>query len=66
MIVTSPHVSRRSQLSLYSVPLSHWQDAIALMDIVPLSHPQHSLAQQKIAEYQENLNYAQKNSTIGQ
>ena len=34
------------------------------MDIVPLSHPQHSLAQQKIAEYQENLNYAQKNATI--
>ena len=50
----------------WDIVVSHWQDAIALMDIVPLSHPQHSLAQQKIAEYQENLNYAQKNSTIGQ
>ena len=50
----------------WDIVVSHWQDAIALMDIVPLSHPQHSLAQQKVAEYQENLNYAQKNSTISQ
>jgi len=50
----------------WDIVVSHWQDAIALMDTVPPSHPKHSLAQQKVAEYQENLNYAQKNATICQ
>ena len=36
------------------------------METVPPSHPKHSLAQQKVAEYQENLNYAQKNAAMGQ
>ncbi|MEQ9369661.1 MAG: hypothetical protein RIG63_11630 [Coleofasciculus chthonoplastes F3-SA18-01] len=50
----------------WDIVVSHWQDAIALMDAVPPSHPQHSLAQQKVIEYQENLNYAQKNTAISQ
>jgi len=50
----------------WDIVVNHWQDAIALMDAVPPSHPQHNLAQQKVIEYQENLNYAQKNTAIAQ
>ncbi|MEQ8959079.1 MAG: hypothetical protein RLP02_14360 [Coleofasciculus sp. C2-GNP5-27] len=50
----------------WHIVVSHWQKAIALMDAVPPSHPQHRLAQQKVVEYQENLNYAQKNTAIAQ
>lgn len=46
----------------WRIVVSHWQEAIALMNTVPPSHLQHSLAQQKVLEYQQNLNYAQKNA----
>ncbi|GAB4386669.1 MAG: hypothetical protein Kow00121_53690 [Elainellaceae cyanobacterium] len=36
-----------------------WKEASDLMAIVPKSHPQYELAQQKILEYQHNLDYAQ-------
>jgi hypothetical protein len=38
-----------------------WQDAIRFMQEVPSSSPDHSLAQQKVGEYQRNLQYAQSN-----
>ncbi|MEH1863094.1 MAG: hypothetical protein V7L21_34975 [Nostoc sp.] len=42
--------------------VSQWEAAIALMKAVPSSSPNYVVAQQKIKEYQINLNYAQKNS----
>ncbi|MEH1765252.1 MAG: hypothetical protein V7L27_11975 [Nostoc sp.] len=39
-----------------------WEAAIALMKTVPSSSPNYVVAQQKIKEYQRNLNYAEKNS----
>ena len=42
--------------------VSHWEGAIALMKFVPSSSPNYVVAQQKIKEYQINLNYAEKNS----
>ncbi|MDZ8259227.1 hypothetical protein [Nostoc sp. ChiQUE01b] len=42
--------------------VSQWQAAIALMKTVPSSSPNYVVAQQKIIEYQKNLNYAEKNS----
>ncbi len=42
--------------------VSQWQAAIALMKNVPSSSPNYVVAQQKIKEYQINLNYAEKNS----
>ena len=41
---------------------SQWEAAIALMKTVPSSSPNYVVAQQKIKEYQINLNYAEKNS----
>lgn len=38
-----------------------WQQAIAHMEAVPRSSEKHELAQQKVAEYQRNLQYAQSN-----
>lgn len=38
----------------------HWQDAIALMKVVPPHSAEHPLAQKKVVEYQGNLEYAQK------
>lgn len=37
-----------------------WQSAIELMQSVPQSNPQYSVAQQRIPVYQQNLQYAQK------
>lgn len=37
-----------------------WQEAIALMQAVPQSSPNYQLAQQKVGEYQRNLNYGQQ------
>ncbi|MDZ7964728.1 MAG: hypothetical protein RM368_07085 [Nostoc sp. DedSLP03] len=45
--------------------VSHWQGAIALMKNVPSSSPNYAIAQQKIIEYQKNLNYADKNAVAG-
>ncbi|MEH1877397.1 MULTISPECIES: hypothetical protein [unclassified Nostoc] len=42
--------------------VSQWEVAIALMKTVPSSSPNYVVAQQKIKEYQKNLNYAEKNS----
>ncbi|MBD2683178.1 MULTISPECIES: hypothetical protein [Nostoc] len=42
--------------------VSEWEEAIALMKNVPSSSPNYTIAQQKIIEYQKNLNYAQKNT----
>ncbi|QFS48859.1 hypothetical protein GXM_06353 [Nostoc sphaeroides CCNUC1] len=42
--------------------VSQWEAAIALMKSVPSSSPNYIVAQQKIIEYQRNLNYAEKNS----
>lgn len=36
-----------------------WQDAIDLMKTVPTSNPNYSVAQQKVLEYQQKLQYAQ-------
>jgi hypothetical protein len=42
--------------------VSQWEAAIALMKTVPSSSPNYVVAQQKIIEYQRNLNYAEKNA----
>lgn len=39
-----------------------WQAAIALMQAVPEGDPNYAVAQQKAAEYQKNLEYAQQNA----
>lgn len=41
---------------------STWQQAIDLMNAVPASDAHYETAQQKVAEYQRNLEYAQSNS----
>ncbi|OYD92942.1 hypothetical protein CDG76_19745 [Nostoc sp. 'Peltigera membranacea cyanobiont' 210A] len=45
--------------------VSQWQAAIALMKTVPSSSPNYVVAQQKIIEYQKNINYAEKNAVAG-
>jgi hypothetical protein len=42
--------------------VSQWQEAVALMKAVPASHSKYTVAQQKIMEYQRNLDYAQNNA----
>lgn len=39
---------------------SQWTEAIELLKIVPSDHPEYDRAQQKIVEYQRNLEYAQR------
>jgi hypothetical protein len=41
---------------------TNWQQAIALMKAIPKANPNHKVAQQKVVEYQKNLNYAQQAS----
>lgn len=43
----------------WSTIASWWEDAIDLMKSVPRTHPKHELAQQKVQEYQQKLEYAQ-------
>ena len=38
----------------------HWQEAVSLMRRVPISSPNHQLAQAKVIEYQKYLLYAQE------
>ncbi|MCL6752791.1 hypothetical protein KBT16_18160 [Nostoc sp. CCCryo 231-06] len=45
--------------------VNQWQAAIALMKNVPSSSSNYVVAQQKIIEYQKNLNYAEKNAVGG-
>lgn len=40
-----------------------WEDAIKFMKTVPASHQQYQLAQNKIVEYQRNLNYAKASTS---
>ncbi len=46
----------------WKIIATHWSQAIALMKAVPTDHPKHDVAQTKVAEYQKNLAYAQKNA----
>ncbi|WYL93351.1 MAG: hypothetical protein HEQ35_05315 [Gloeotrichia echinulata IR180] len=46
----------------WKIVVSQWEAAIALMKNVPSSSQNYAVAQQKIREYQRNLNYAEKNS----
>ena len=46
----------------WKIVVSQWETAIALLKSVPSSSPNYVVAQQKIREYQRNLNYAEKNS----
>jgi hypothetical protein len=48
----------------WNLVISRWQSAIALLKTIPKSSPNYAKAQQKIAEYQRNLAYAQKQSNI--
>jgi outer membrane protein OmpA-like peptidoglycan-associated protein len=41
-----------------------WQEAIELMKEVPESSANYQIAQQRVAEYQKNLNYAQQNAEL--
>ncbi|MBG1261758.1 hypothetical protein [Nostoc commune] len=45
--------------------VNQWQAAIALLKTVPSSSQNYTIAQQKIREYQKNLNYAEKNAVGG-
>ncbi|MEA5628186.1 hypothetical protein [Nostoc sp. UHCC 0251] len=46
----------------WKIVTSEWEAAIALMKVVPSSSQNYVVAQQKIIEYQKNLNYAEKNA----
>lgn len=48
----------------WQIVIKHWQDAIRLMKTVQPGNSQYSVALQKIIEYQQNLNYAQGNTSI--
>jgi predicted aspartyl protease len=47
----------------WQLVISRWQEAIALLRVVPSSSPFHAIAQPKIAEYQRNLRIAQQQAT---
>ncbi|MEH2171408.1 hypothetical protein [Nostoc sp.] len=49
-------------LDEWKTVVSQWEGAIALMKTVPSSSPNYVVAQQKIIEYQKNINYAEKNA----
>ena len=42
----------------------HWQEAIAFMEAVPQNNANYDMAQVKVIEYQNNLQYAQKNAGL--
>jgi outer membrane protein OmpA-like peptidoglycan-associated protein len=42
----------------------YWQEAIAFLEAVPENNANHDMAQVKILEYQNNLQYAQKNAGL--
>ncbi|AFY82126.1 OmpA family protein [Oscillatoria acuminata] len=42
----------------------HWQEAIAFMQVVPQNSGNYATAQQKVGEYQNNLNYARQNAGL--
>lgn len=41
---------------------NHWQSAFELMKAVPQSHSHYAVAQDRVSQYQKNLDYADKNS----
>ena len=43
-----------------------WQQATRLMQTIPVSSIHYPVAQQKMIEYQHNLNYAHKNALLSQ
>jgi WD40 repeat protein len=45
--------------------VNHWQKAIKLMQTISISSIHYPVAQQKMIEYQRNLNYARKNVLLG-
>lgn len=47
----------------WNLVVSRWQSAIALFKTLSKSNPNYATAQKKIAEYQRNLAYAQKQAT---
>ena len=47
----------------WNLVVSQWTDAIALLKAVPVSSPDKAVAQKKLAEYQQNLTYAQQQAT---
>lgn len=49
----------RSKIEWQAIAIQ-WQDAIELLKLVPGGHPQYVLAQKKVAEYRQNLLYAQQ------
>lgn len=48
----------------WQLVVRQWQQAISLLQQIPPQSPQHTLAQQKIKEYQQNLTYAQSQTQI--
>jgi hypothetical protein len=60
------HTQSANSKDEWNLVASQWQEAITLMNAVPPSHPKSVIAQQKVIEYQRNLDYAQKNSAVGQ
>lgn len=49
----------------WNLVVSRWQSAISLLKAVPKSSANYAIAQKKIAEYQRNLAYAQKQGNSG-
>lgn len=47
------------------VVLNWWKEAIDLMRIVPRTNPNYAIAQEKIGEYQRNLEYARAKTLAG-
>lgn len=47
----------------WNLVVRQWSDAIAIMKTVPATNPKKALVRTKIAEYQRNLSYAQKQAT---
>ncbi|MEQ8464327.1 hypothetical protein [Coleofasciculus sp. E1-EBD-02] len=46
----------------WNLVVNRWQEAIALLEKTPSSHPKKQLASQKIDQYQRNLAYAKEQS----
>jgi hypothetical protein len=45
--------------------VNNWQQAIKLMQTIPVSSIHYPVAQKKMIEYQHNLHYAHKNTLFG-
>jgi hypothetical protein len=63
------HATKAATLTQSAKTPSQWQrvsqswiNAIALLNSLPENHPQYTLANEKIKEYERNLNYSRKNS----